>query len=98
MTANIFQGFIITINGIFGVFIVLGILAFFMWLLGVISKKEQIQGYEVREEDTERIFSEKEIIAIISAIQHFKAFYETGVREVKTSENWRKYARIEQVR
>ncbi len=95
MSSEILQGLYLSFLGIMGVFIVLGCLASFMWLMGIIqSRKEE---NEVKETVTrEKKFSEKELIAIASAIQMYHTLYEEVV-EVRGSESWKRYTKISQV-
>jgi Na+-transporting methylmalonyl-CoA/oxaloacetate decarboxylase gamma subunit len=95
-----YQALVYSAIGIGGVFIVLGILAAFMWIMGIVSKsngKTDIKVYETENSFKEK-FTEKEILAIISAIQICHTLYEEDVVSVKPSANWKRYARMEQVR
>ncbi len=95
MSSEILQGLYLSFLGITGVFIVLGCLAGFMWLMGIIQAKKE--GNRVKEATTkERKFSERELIAITSAVQLYHTLYEEVV-EVRTSEGWKRYAKITQV-
>jgi|Deesub1362B_J571_1020462.scaffolds.fasta_scaffold00029_74 Na+-transporting methylmalonyl-CoA/oxaloacetate decarboxylase gamma subunit len=95
MSSEIIQGLYLSLLGITGVFIVLGCLAGFMWLMGIIQSKRE--GYELEEVPIrERKFSEKELLAITSAVQLYHTLYEEVV-DVQTSEGWKKYSKIYQV-
>ncbi|RLI82287.1 hypothetical protein DRP07_05515 [Archaeoglobales archaeon] len=95
MSSEIVQGLYLSFLGITGVFIVLGCLAGFMWLMGLIQSKRE--GYEIEEVPVrERKFSERELLAITSAVQFYHTLYEEVV-DVQTSEGWKKYSKIYQV-
>lgn len=92
MSPELIQGLYLSLLGISGVFIVLGCLAGFMWLMGIIQSRRE--GYEVEELPKREVkFSKNELLAIAAAIQFYHTLYEDVV-EFRGSEKWKEFARF----
>ncbi|AGK62047.1 hypothetical protein Asulf_02088 [Archaeoglobus sulfaticallidus PM70-1] len=89
------QALAISAEGISGVFIVLGLLALFIWLMGFFNfeKTEKVEENQKAQEK----FSEKEKFAIIAAIYHLEEGGREMVVDVMAPSEWKKTARVEQV-
>ncbi len=74
-------------SGMAGVFIVLSLLAFVMWVMGKVFGQN---GAKTVVESAESTLSEKELLAIAAAIFQHEAVH---VPEIKGPENWKKLAR-----
>jgi len=81
-------GLYLTAVGMGGVFVILSILAFFMWLIGRIFGKE----VKIKDEET---FSRDEIAAIVAAITQYEA---VKVPYIESPLAWKRYGRIESMR
>ncbi len=74
-------------SGMVGVFVVLSLLAFVMWIMGKIFGGRNEAKTEVK---TESGLSEKELLAIAAAIFQHEGVH---VPEIRGPENWKKFAR-----
>ncbi|WP_456468133.1 OadG family protein [Archaeoglobus sp.] len=86
-------GLMLTISGMIGVFVVLSLLAFVMWAMGRVFRDNKAKNSEIIKSSD--VFSEIELFAIAAAILQHES---VKVPEVKTPENWKRYAKIYAVR
>lgn len=77
-------GLILTVSGMGGVFVVLSLLAFVMWITGKILGGEKNNSQDLD-------FSEAELFAIAAAIVQHES---VEVPEVRGPENWKRYAKV----
>ncbi len=95
MSSELILGLYLSALGMTGVFIVLGCLAGFMWIMGLIQRRRE--GYQPEEVPKKEMrFSQKELLAIATAIQFYHTLYEE-VPEVKSSKGWKEFAKGFQV-
>ncbi len=93
-------GLFLTAQGMGGVFLLLSILAFVMWLMGkVLGEKASNVGSKIGEsrsfESNPSALTEREILAIAAAIASYEG---VKVGEVRVPEKWKSYARIHAMR
>ena len=93
-------GLFLTAQGMGGVFLLLSILAFVMWLMGkVLGEKASNVGGKIGEsrsfESNTSALTEREILAIAAAIASYEG---VKVGEVRVPEKWKSYARIHAMR
>jgi len=84
----------LTVEGMSVVFLVLSILALFMWFMGKLAGRGEVkEKIEVKpvSELKEAGFSDKEIFAIVAALVRHEG---VQVVDVKVPKNWKKVARL----
>ena len=82
----------LTAEGMSVVFVVLSILAFFMWVMGKLAGKETREKIELKATfNSDSGFSDKEIFAITAAIMRHEG---VQVVDVKVPKNWKNAGRF----
>ncbi|AAB89170.1 MULTISPECIES: OadG family protein [Archaeoglobus] len=79
----------LTVEGMGVVFLVLSILALFMWLMGKVAGSANKEKIEISSDSTG--FSEKEIFAIVAALSRHEGLQ---VVEISAPQNWKRVARL----
>jgi len=93
MLETLEYGLYVTIVGMGGVFVVLSIIAFFMWSMGKVRLKKQ----ETAETHVGNEISSGELFAIITATYAYHT-EQTGVFPVLGSRGWKNSAKMEVLR
>ncbi len=83
----------LTVRGMGVVFLVLSILALFMWLMGRLAGGGDVKKIEIKttSELESSKFNDKEIFAIVAALMKHEG---VQVVDVKVPENWKKAAKL----
>ncbi|WP_290595955.1 MULTISPECIES: OadG family protein [unclassified Archaeoglobus] len=84
-------GLMLTVSGMGGVFVVLSLLAFVMWVMGRILGGGRSENKDNSKNLDYSSFSELELSAIAAAIIQHES---VKVPEVRSPENWKRYARV----
>lgn len=81
----------LTAEGMSVVFLVLSVLALFMWIMGKLAGRGEVKEVKPVSELKVAGFSDKEIFAIVAALMRHEGMQ---VVDVKAPKNWKKVARL----
>ncbi|WP_456330161.1 OadG family protein [Archaeoglobus sp.] len=81
----------LTVEGMSVVFLVLSVLALFMWTMGKLAGRGEVKEVKPVSKLKEAGFSDKEIFAIVAALMRHEGMQ---VVDVEPPKNWKKVARL----
>ena len=96
MLETLEYGLYVTVIGMGGVFVVLSIIAFFMWSMGRFNSHSLITKKEHKPEVKVDEINDRELFAIITAVYAYHT-EQTSIFTVRGSKRWRDTAKMEGV-